>query len=148
MILAYLTQHLNSSQPPMSSKPDLLTSLMNANLEVKPKATSQGQNQHLSYGNYNQHSTPNPNQSMWNSKPQSSAYHSQNNNNDVMGSMSSLDAFLGPPLPGQKVVNYPSDPFASTTSLLKPQSSGSNSAAKNNKNSVQLSQQDILNFLN
>lgn len=132
----------------MSSKPDLLTSLMNANLEIKPK-TSSGQNQSLSYGNYNHHPTPNPNQSMWNSKPQPSAYHLQNNNNDVLDSMSSLDAFLGPPLPGQKVVNYPSDPFASTSSLLKPQSSGNNSAAKNNnKNSVQLSQQDILNFLN
>lgn len=133
----------------MSSKPDLLTSLMNANLEIKPKQpVNFGQNQQLSYGNYN-HATPNPNQSMWNnSKPQSTAYHSQNNNNDVMGSMSSLDAFLGPPLPGQKVVNYPSDPFASSTSLLQPQSSGNHSSSKNNKNSVQLSQQDILNFLN
>lgn len=131
----------------MSSKPDLLTSLMNANLEIKPKQTSSGQSQQLSYGNYNQ-VTPNPNQNMWNSNPKPAAYQSQNNNNDVLDSMSSLDAFLGPPLPGQKVVSYPTDPFASTTSLLQPQSSGINPTTKNNKNSVQLSQQDILNFLN
>lgn len=134
----------------MSSKPDLLTSLMNANLEIKPKPTpSMNQTQQLSYGNYN-NVTPNPNQNMWN-KPQSAtstAYHVPNNNNDVMDSMSSLDAFLGPPLPGQKVVSYPSDPFSSSTSLLQPQNTSNNSTTKNNKNSVQLSQQDILNFLN
>lgn len=133
----------------MSSKPDLLTSLMNSNLDMKSKPANPGPNQQLSYGNYHQQAVSNPNQSMWNSNPQSTPFNSQNNNNDVLDSMSSLDAFLGPPLPGQKVVNYPSDPFASTTNLLKPQNSSSSSATTNsNQNSVQLSQQDILNFLN
>lgn len=132
----------------MSSKPDLLTSLMNSSLEMKPKSTNLGYNQQLSYGNYNQPAASNPNQSMWNSPPQSTSFLPPNNNNDVLDSMSSLDEFLGPPLPGQKVVSYPSDPFASSTNLLKPQSSSNNSATRNNnQNSVQLSHQDIMNFL-